>query len=218
MIVFERVTQFSGNPANPRIVLSDASFAIPADRRIALLGISEEDKKVVIDLLAGILTPHVGHITRHAKVSFPAGDTRAFAGELSVRSNVMHVARLYGVDAQEVADFVKNVVNMGASFDAPFAALPVTVRRQISQVLAYCLPFDVYILYEPIRAGSLGLAEVIKALFETRVRSCGIIVPMRDLQAARQFCDMGLLLHGRQAFLFDELDRAVIALTKLQAQ
>jgi capsular polysaccharide transport system ATP-binding protein len=218
MIIFEHVTQFLGTHSGRRTVLADASISIPSNRRIALLGTSDEDNKVVVDLLTGVLTPHAGHVGRRAKVSFPAGEIRPFAGELSVRSNVMHVARLYGVDVQDVVNFVERVADMGASFDRPYGALPRAVRRQLSQIVAYCLPFDVYVLNELGRGGTQSLTTVIEALFEARARSCGIIVPTRDIQLARRFCDAGLLLHGRQIFLFDELERAIVALTKLSIQ
>ena len=136
-----------------RTIISHANLAIPSDRRIALLGPSDEDKRIFIDLLGGIVLPRTGRILKRAKVSFPVGYLGGFTADLSARKNVEHLACLYDTDVKTIVDFVERTAGLGPAFNRPYKLLSGPQRKHLGRVVGYSIPFDVYVLTEEIVHG-----------------------------------------------------------------
>jgi capsular polysaccharide transport system ATP-binding protein len=212
MIVFDQVSQFTrGSVGGGQPILSAVDLVIPADRRIALLGQPFEHTRTIIDLAAGLTAPSSGRITRTARISYPAGEIRMFISELSVRDNVKHIARLYAADHRAVGRFAQVAMDLGSDFDKPFGSLARDKRKIISHIIAYCIPFQVYLLTETLKRGRGGLAEVAMKLLRARIDSCGLIVPARNMEFAQEFCDAAVLLWQSKLYAFDTVDAAVKA-------
>jgi capsular polysaccharide transport system ATP-binding protein len=210
MIILEEVTKVVGSGRRKRDVLRAVRVKLPSDRRIAVLGPDEEDTKIFVNLLAGIVLPTAGRIVRDAQVSFPAGHLGGFTRELSVRLNVAHVARLYGADVGTIVDFVSQVSDLGKDFDRPYGGLSNAKKRYLSEILAFSIPFDVYLLGEDVvRSGNKRHNREARALFEARAKTSGMLIASQDPGFAREFCDMGLVLAGGDARLFKNLERAL---------
>ena len=210
MIILEGVTKVAGAGDKRRNVLRAVQLSLPSDRRIAVLGPAGEDTKVFIDLLAGIVLPTAGRIVRRARLSFPPGDLGGFTRELSVRLNVAHVARLYGADVEMIVNFVAQVSDLGKDFDRPYGDLSNARKRYLSDILAFSIPFDVYLLGDDVvRLGDKRYNREARALFEARAKTSGMIIASEDPGFAREFCDMGLVLAHGQAWLFENLEQAL---------
>jgi capsular polysaccharide transport system ATP-binding protein len=209
MIILEGVTKVAGGGAKKRNVLTAARARLPSDHRIAVFG-SPEDKKVFIDLLGGVVLPTAGRIIRRARVGFPPGHVGGFTGTLSVRVNVAHVARLYGADVDTIVDFVAEACRLGANFNKPLAQLSSLERRHLSEILAFSIPFDVYLLNDDlVRSGAKGYSKDVSALFEARAKTSGMIIASSDPAFAREVCDVGLVLQDGQIRLFKDIEQAI---------
>ena len=206
MIKLERAAKHVKIGNSLREVLEPTSLSIPVARRIAFLGPSNPDKLTVINMLAGISMPNAGHIIRRARVSYPVGFTGGFDAKLSVRRNIEHAARLYGADIAAVIEFVRQVVDLGRSFDRPLNHLDPQVRQALAWAVTYSIPFDIYLHSTELRKST---PPVVRSLFEMRARTCGIIVPTRDFQFVRAYCDMALVLHNGRLSLYDDVDFAL---------
>lgn len=210
MIVLEDVTL-----EGPGGVLLDcANIALPSDQRIALLGNSEGDKELFLDVLAGALLPSSGRIVRDARLSFPVGQLPGFSKDLTVRVNIAHVARLYGADVRETLEIVGEAFSLSEFLDRPYLKLPREMRKPLSQIVAFALPFDTYLLTDQrqyVAAGKHRSAnrehnsnQVFEVLFEYRMRTAGIIVPTNDLAFVREHCNMAIALdRGRLEWVED---------------
>lgn len=217
MIVLNRVTKTKKVNGQSRDVLSLVDVCIPSDRRIALFAPSVEDGNLVINLLAGIEPPNSGHICRNAKVSFPVGYLGGFQGDLTLRHNVTHAARLYGANPSAVIDFMRSIAGLKDLLDVRFRDLPRDTRRRFADVLAYSIPFDVYLLnVEPTRVPA-DHREMACALFAARTRASGAIIATRNTAFAEQYCDMALSLLDRKLVLFDDVELALSA-SRMRAQ
>jgi capsular polysaccharide transport system ATP-binding protein len=213
MIVFDQVTYYRQVGKTRWPVLSSVNAAIPTNRRIAVIGDSNEGKTAVVDLLTGMVQPHQGRVTRGASVSFPAGDIRMFTAELSVRRNVEYVARLYGAEPRPLVDFVERLVKIGPAFDKPYVGLQRDIKKLISHLVAYCLSFDVYVMRDGIRAGNRELRLVTNKLLRARAMTSGVIVPTRSHGLAKEFCDMAIVVKGARMFVVDDIEKAFAHLT-----
>ena len=210
MIILEGVTKLAGTGGSKRQVLVAAGVELPSNRRIAVFGRSAVDKRTFIDLLAGVAVPDAGRIVRNARLSFPAGYIGGFTRELPVRVNVAHVARLYGADVDRVVSFVAQVLKLGEAYNRPYEQLGNAARKNLSAVLAFSIPFDVYLLTDDIlQVKDSQFNKDARALFEARAKTSGMIIATEDPDFAREFCDMGLIINDGKLRLFKNLDRAI---------
>jgi len=192
-----------------RTILSDTTISIPTDRRIALLGGSNQDNTAFLNLLGGVVIPSRGTISRLAKVSFPAGHLGSFSHELSVRSNVAHFARLYDVDRKSLIALVERVAHLGPAFEEPYGRLKSLQKRDLSQVISFSIPFDVYILCSGLPQPDKRRGENVYNLFLERTRHAGMIVQGANLRYIKKYFEMILILHQGKLRLFDDIDYAV---------
>jgi len=216
MIILEGVTTAAGAGAKKRHVLKDAQAVLPLNHRIAVFGSVDEDKQVFMDLLGGLVLPSAGRIITQARISFPAGHLGGFVPGLSVRLNVAHVARLYGAEVDAVVRFMAQLSSLEKKFDKPYRRLEPAERRYLSEILAFSIPFDVYLLDDSILRPTPRFNRDARTLFEARAKTSGMIVASGDLNFAREFCDMGLVLHNGHVRLFKRIERAIAFLEQAQ--
>lgn len=215
MIILHELTQLVAS----RTVLSSVSIKIPSNRRIALVGGSDRDKEILIDILAGAAMPSSGRVERRAEVSFPVGSLPGFSKEFSVRLNVAHVARLYGANVRQTVEIVETAFNIGAAFDKSYAQLSRDLRKPLAQIVAFALPFDVYALtddrFQPPsakpqrRQRGADHSAACFALFQARLRTSGMIIPTNDSGFISEYCDAAMLLDRGRLRLFDDPNEAV---------
>lgn len=209
MIILQDVTTVDLALGKKRRVLNSVSLQIPTDRRIGVVSPSISDTLDLIDLLSGLVLPTSGRIVRLASVSFPVGYLGGFDQDLSIRFNVAHVARLYGADVASVVDLVQRTADLGPAFDRPYGDLPRRERRELGEIVAYSLPFDMYVLAtNPKRLQRESNTSKSAPLFESRFRTSGMMMPARNLKSVREFCDMGLVLNQGRLQLFDDIGQA----------
>jgi capsular polysaccharide transport system ATP-binding protein len=151
-------------------------------------------------------------------VSFPVGELIGFDADLSVRSNVAHVARLYGADVKTTVAFVERVAKLGPAFDKRSRELTGTARTELGQILTYSIPFDLYLLNREA-ASPKNLQNAAFALLEARIaQSAGMIVAVGQPAFARDRCEMGLVLHDGQLMAFAEVEQALSVAKLLQEE
>jgi len=197
---------------NGREVLSGADVEIPGDRRVALLGRQSAGKSTILSLLAGNVAPLRGVIERAARVSYVAGYQGGFRVTQTGRQNIIFAARAYGADPLEVFEFVRDVSGFGSDLDVPMRQLSVTNRNNLSYLLAYALPFDVYLfdnVVGPMLSEIPNLAETCQEMYRRRTATAGSIVATRNTYVAQKFCDCGLVLRDRRLEFYDDLREAI---------
>ena len=210
MIILEGATKFVKQDRKiKRTVLSSVTLTIPSNRRIALLGPSREDNKLLIEVISGIVLLNAGHIHRRAQVSFPVGVLRGVEIKLPVRVNVAHVARIYGIDADQTIEFVRHLLDIGDSFDRPYQELSGAAKKAVAQVVGLSLPFDAYVLADDTIGLDKDFREKCLALFEARSRTSGMIIPTQRPRFAREHCDMAMVLDRGKLALFDNVDEGL---------
>lgn len=194
-----------------RSVLSFASLTIPSDRRIALFGQAPECR-MLTNLLSGLSVPASGLVIRKAKVSFPVGYLGSFNPDLPVRHNVAHVARLYDTDAEKMVKFIEQVGRLGKAFDKPYGELPLVMKARLGYIIAYTIPFDLYMLSDGGVRAALNPRDILHALFRERLRTSGMIISTRNPNIALEYCDMAMILKDGKLSLYDSVEQALSAL------
>jgi capsular polysaccharide transport system ATP-binding protein len=191
-----------------RRVLDNVDLVLPTDRRIAVFSSVVHDLPVIIRLLSGLSLPTSGFVERAASVSFPIGAWGGFNLKLTARQNIEHVARMYGQNPSAVLEYVSEVADLNKeALSKTLGTLPGPRRWRLNCVLAYSLPFDVYLHASDLSRGPAKsmLGRKGQALLEARAKTSGIIIPCRSLPGARHLCDMGIIAHGGKLHVIDDL-------------
>ena len=103
MIRLERVSKSYAVPGGRHVILDDVSFELPPLSRVGIFGVNGAGKSALLRLIAGSEMPDRGRIVREGRISFPVGFTGTFHPHLSARENVAFLARVYGMNHDEVS-------------------------------------------------------------------------------------------------------------------
>ncbi len=209
MIALEGVTSVWHSAAATITVLDDVTIKLPTSERFAVLGSERSGKSTLIRLLSGLILPTGGVITRHARVSFPVGFMGGYKNALTVRENIAHAARLYGVEANQVVEFVSELTGLGLALREPYGNLPQVYRTRLAYAASYAIPFDVYLIDNKIAAGGSEFRQRCEQIFEARAMSSGFILATNTPRYAKRFADKGAILHNGKIFLYGDLERAI---------
>lgn len=204
MITLRQVTksQRSG-PA----FLSGVSMEIPSDRRIAVFSPQASQTKTFVQLLSGMTKPESGRVNRSGRISFSIGNLAGFDAQMSVRGNIEHVARLYGADPVEVVDLCRELCAFKQAFERPFSGLSGTQKEKFSLILAYSIPFDMYLHESDLtsRNARNRIGVEVLSLIEARLENAGLVIPSNNLVDACEVCDTALLIVGGNLYLVDDV-------------
>jgi capsular polysaccharide transport system ATP-binding protein len=150
-------------------------------------------------MLTGMTHPSSGRIIPKVKVSFPVGHLPGYDRVMTIAKNVEHIGHLYGMDVGPFVAFVRSTLKIGAKFDGYYPALTRDERRALAYVVAFSIPFDIYVLTtDKIRA-----AYKCMNLFKARRHSAGMIIPISAVAFAEEHCDASMVLHNGELQIFE---------------
>ncbi len=204
-IVFDRVTRVNGRTSrHPHCVLDDVSISFPRNRSVGILGHRGSGKSTLVKLLTGAVAPTRGTIRRHCSVSFPIGYTGGMSRHMSGLENVTFLARLYGVDIDEVVTFVSEFSGLGKVLHEPLASYSGEKRGRFILSASYALPFDIYVADGTIIGGPPNFREKCKVYVQELRTRAGLVIVTGNTNVVRQFCDAVGVLHDQRIHFFDE--------------
>ncbi|WP_438987891.1 ABC transporter ATP-binding protein, partial [Marivivens donghaensis] len=144
------------------------SLAIPAGTSVALLGVNGAGKSTLLNMISGSLRPDEDRILRNGTVSRPVGFAGSFHGDLTGAQNTRFVARTYGVDTDELLDFVTDFANLGDQINDPVRGYSSGMRARLAFALSMGLPFDLYLVDEVTAVGDTKFRAKSAIAFKSR--------------------------------------------------
>lgn len=191
-----------------RKILDDVSVEFPTGKNVGILGLNGAGKSTLIRLLSGAEKPDAGTITNSGLVSFPLGFSSIFHPDLSGRDNVSFVARIYGLDAKEVADYTLWFSELADYFDAPVKFYSSGMLAKLAFGVCLSIDFDVYLIDEITEVGDGVFREKAALAFRERAQRSDIILVSHNIDTIREYCDIGAVLHAGKIEVFDSLSEA----------
>lgn len=193
-------------PASASWVLRGISFDVPRGSSVALVGESGSGKTTLIRVLARITPPTEGKALVRGRV-IPLVEVAAnlLQPELTVRSNIIGLARLFGVPRDVARSHVADVAmfaELDGKLDSVARRLSAGQLRRLTVATALCLDADVILADEMIAGGEHAFAErALERLSSERARGTTLLLATQDLDLARRACD--LAVHLRKGELVD---------------
>lgn len=209
MIRFENLTKSFWVDGDRKVVIDNLNAVLPTGKSLALLGRNGAGKSTLLQLIAGTMVPDSGNIISDGTISWPVGFAGSFHPELTGAQNVRFIARIYGVDTDELIAFVEDFADIGKHFHMPVRSYSSGMKSRLAFGASMGIKFDTYLVDEVTAVGDQQFRRKSRALFTERMKTSSAILVTHNMPEVRQFCDEGLVLeHGRIRH-FTDLDAAI---------
>ncbi|MEJ1991474.1 MAG: ABC transporter ATP-binding protein [Maritimibacter sp.] len=192
-----------------KTVIAPVSFTLPTGRSIALLGRNGAGKSTLLRLIAGTLRPSTGRVVSDGSVSWPVGLSGAFHPELTGAQNVRFLARSYGVDTDNLIEFVRDFSELGEHFQMPVRSYSSGMRARLVFGAAMGIRFDTYLIDEVTAVGDAAFKRKSRAVFLEQIKDSSAIMVNHNMRELRRFCTAGLVLEDHELRYFDDIEDAI---------
>ncbi len=209
MIWLKNVSKTFHMKGMSKTILRDVSFEIPTGQSIALLGRNGAGKSSLLQMIAGAIMPDRGEITSSGTVSWPVGFQGSFHNDLTGSQNTKFLARVYGVDTQEMLDFVADFAELGAHFYQPVRSYSSGMRARLGFACSMAIHFDVYLIDEVTAVGDAAFKRKSEALLLDRLQTSGAVFVSHSMESVRRVCNAGVVLEGGEMFYYGTVDKAI---------
>ncbi len=209
MIVFQDISKGFWVRGEYRPVISNLNLTLPSGRSLALLGRNGAGKSTLLSIVAGTLRPDTGRVISDGSISFTVGFSGSFHGDMTGAQNTRFVARVYGVDTDELTDFVQDFAEIGEHFHMPVRTYSAGMRSRLAFGISMGIRFDIYLIDEATATGDARFRQKSSEVFRARMAQSSAIMVSHSMADIRKFCDAGLVLHDREIEVFDDVEDAI---------
>ncbi|MEL6450271.1 MAG: ABC transporter ATP-binding protein [Pseudomonadota bacterium] len=209
MIRFENLTKSFQVRGMRKIVIDNLNLELPSGNSLALLGRNGAGKSTLLQLIAGTIRPDSGRIVSDGSISWPVGFGGSFHPQLTGAENIRFIARIYGVDTDELVDFVDEFAELGRHYHMPVRSYSSGMRSRLTFGASMGIHFDTYLVDEVTAVGDASFRVKSRELFKSRMQRSSAILVSHEMQQVRNFCDAAIVLeHGRLQY-FDDVKEAI---------
>jgi capsular polysaccharide transport system ATP-binding protein len=209
MIVFENVSKSFILEGSRKDIIRNVNVTFPAGRSVGLLGRNGAGKSTLLQMIAGTQDPTSGRIVTAGAVSWPVGFSGSFHGELTGAQNCRFIGRIYGVDTDELLDFVEDFAGLGVHFHLPLRSYSSGMRSRLAFGVSMGVAFDTYLVDEITAVGDAAFTKRSDALFKDRMKNAGAVVVSHSMPQVRKLCDAAVVLEGGNMHYFDDVDDGI---------
>jgi capsular polysaccharide transport system ATP-binding protein len=198
MIELEQVTKVYSTKDGMNVVLDAVDMTFPGRTNIGILGRNGAGKSTLLRLISGAELPDSGFVHRKGEISWPIGFGGGFNGSLTGEENCRFVARIYGVDVDDVVDFAMDFAEIGEYFYMPVKTYSSGMKARLAFGLSMAVEFDVYLVDEVTAVGDSRFQEKARQAFAARRDRSSVIIVSHSYRTIKQYCDhCAVLKHGK---------------------
>ncbi|SFR11862.1 ABC transporter ATP-binding protein, partial [Paracoccus denitrificans] len=166
-------------------------------------------KSTLLRMIAGTVSPTAGRVLSDGTISWPVGFAGSFHPELTGAQNVRFVARIYGVDTDELIDYVEDFAELGQHYHQPFGSYSSGMRSRLAMGASMGIHFDTYLVDEVTSVGDANFRTKSQRVFAERMARSSAIVVSHSMPMIRRMCTMGAVLHHGRLTLCTDLEEAI---------
>lgn len=209
MIEFQNISKGFWVRGEYRPVIRQLDLTLPSGKSLALLGRNGAGKSTLLSIIAGTLRPDSGQVVSDGTISFTVGYAGSFHGDMTGAQNTRFVARVYGVDSDDLTAFVEDFAEIGEHFYMPVRTYSSGMKSRLAFGISMGIRFDTYLIDEATATGDARFRKKSKEVFKTRMADASAIMVSHSMSDIRNFCDAGLVLHQGEIEVFDDVEDAI---------
>ena len=209
MIEFRNVSKYYLTHHSRKVVVDHLNLRLPTGAKVGLLGRNGAGKSTLIGKIAGTVKPNTGSIHRRGSISWPLGFAGSFAPDLTGAQNIRFAARIYGIDTDELTDYVQDFAELGDFLDMPVRAYSSGMKARLAFGLSMGVSFDWYLVDEITAVGDAAFKRKSLAAFKERLENAGLLMVSHATGTIRDYCDCGLVLEGGRIRFFPDVEEAI---------
>lgn len=194
-----------------KVVADNITATFPSGVSVALLGRNGAGKSSLLRMISGAMLPTSGKVLSTGTISWPVGFAGSFSKELTGEQNCRFVARVYGVDTDELVHFVEDFAELGDHFRMPIRTYSSGMRSRLAFGLSMAVPFDTYLVDEVSAVGDAAFKAKSNRVFNERMSKAGAIVVAHSMGLLRQICHMGAVLEKGRLTFYADVEEAIEA-------
>ncbi|WP_338045818.1 ABC transporter ATP-binding protein [Parasedimentitalea marina] len=173
------------------------------------MGRNGAGKSTLLKIIAGTLRPTSGQVLTDGSISYPVGFAGSFHGDLTGVQNTRFVARLYGVDTDELVDFVQDFAELGRHFHMPLRTYSSGMKARLSFGVSMGIRFDTYLIDEVTSVGDGAFKRKSVELFEARLENASAVVVTHSPPMVRRMCNYGVVLEEGKVVAYSDIEEAL---------
>jgi capsular polysaccharide transport system ATP-binding protein len=116
---------------------------------------------------------------------------------------------VYGVDTDELVNFVEHFAEIGEHFHAPVRNYSSGMRSRLAFGTSMGIRFDIYLVDEVTAVGDQEFRRKSRQVFRERMVDASAILVTHNMPEVRELCDEGLVLEEGKITHFTDLDEAI---------
>jgi len=209
MIRFENLTKSFWLRGERKVVIDNLNLTLPTGSSLALLGRNGAGKSTLLEIIAGTLRPDHGRVISDGSISWPVGLAASFHRDLTGAENVRFIARIYGVDTDDLVAFVESFAELGKFYHMPMRSYSSGMKSRLTFGASMGIRFDTYLVDEVTAVGDAQFKRKSQALFADRMQQSSAIMVNHSMAQLRQFCNAGVVLEQGKMQYFEDLDEAI---------
>lgn len=209
MIRFENLTKVFRLQGRSKVVADGINLTFPSGRAVALLGRNGAGKSTLLQMIAGTMDPSAGRIVSTGTISWPVGFAGSFHPELTGAQNIRFVGRIYGVDTDELIDFVEAFAGLGSHFRLPFRTYSSGMRSRLAFGVSMGIGFDTYLVDEITAVGDAAFKAKSDRMFKARLRHAGAVVVSHSMGQIRELCDAAAVLENGRLTYYENVEDGI---------
>ncbi len=209
MIRLDNVSKTFWVRGEPRVVADGITATFPTGARVGLMGINGAGKSSLLSMIAGTLEPDTGSVVSTGTISWPVGFRGSFHKDLTGAQNIRFIARIYGVDTEELSAFVEDFAELGHQYYQPFRGYSSGMRSRLSFGVSMGIRFDTYLVDEATSVGDAAFKAKSRRVFMDRMQNGGAVYVSHSMNKLRQLCTMGAVLDQGRLYVYDDLEEAI---------
>ena len=209
MINFSNVHKSFWTPSGQQVVAKGITAQFPPGVSVALLGRNGAGKSSLMEMIGGTMKPDQGEIEISGSVSWPVGFKGSFHRDLTGLQNTRFIARVYGVDTDDLVGFVEDFAELGSHFHLPVRNYSSGMKSRLAFGISIGIPFDTYLVDEVTAVGDGAFKQKSRLVFKERLKTAGAVVVTHYMSQVRQLCQAGAVLEGGLLTYYDDLEEAI---------
>ena len=209
MIRFENLTKSFWLRGERKIVIDNLNLTLPTGRSLALLGRNGAGKSTLLEMIAGTLRPDHGRVVTDGTMSWPVGLGASFHRDLTGAENVRFIARIYGVETDDLVAFVADFSELGKFYHMPMRSYSSGMRSRLTFGASMGIRFDTYLVDEVTAVGDKSFKRKSREIFAARMQHSSAIMVNHSMSQVRKFCDAGVVLENGKLRYFEDLEEAI---------